>query len=112
MIYREVFPMARAELERQLESGNEQAIIEALLSAACHDLDWRWVQNVCLRLLDHPIKWVRWNAVTGLGHLARIHRQLDTDIVVPRLLTLKADEEIAPNVEDVLEDIQWWLRPH
>jgi len=108
--YQEIFPMDRAELERLLASGNEKAIIEALLCAALYDPDWKWVQATCLRFLDHPEKWVRWNAATGLGHIARIHRQLDTDIVLPRLMALKADPSISSNVEDALADINWYLR--
>ena len=48
--------MDRAEIERLLESGNEQAIIDALLSAACYDADWRWVQTTCLRFLDQALQ--------------------------------------------------------
>lgn len=102
--------MDRADLDRMLESGNEKAIIDALLSAASYDADWRWIQSVCLRFLDHPAKWVRWNAATGLGYIARIHRKLDTEIVVPRLIALRADPEIASNVEDALDDIKLYLR--
>jgi len=66
MEYQEIFPMDRASLEGLLESGNEAAIIDALLSAAFYDPDWKWVQTTCLRFLGHPAKWVRWNAVTCL----------------------------------------------
>ena len=110
MKYHEIFPMDRADLERLFESGDETAIIDALLSAAYYDSDWRWVQTTCLRFLDHPAKWVRWNAVTCLGHLARIHKELDLQIVLPKLLPMKADSDIAPNIEDSLEDIKWYLR--
>jgi len=53
---------------------------------------------------------VRWNAATGLGYIARIHRKLDVEIVVPRLMALREDAEIASNVEDALDDIKWYLR--
>jgi len=108
--YHEVYQMDRADLERLLESGNEKAMIDAFLSAAPYDADWRWVQTTCLRFLDHPAKWVRWNAATGLGYIARIHGKLDTEIVVPRLLALRADPEISSNVEDALDDIKRYLR--
>ena len=111
MEYHEIFPMDRADLERLLESGNEKAIIDALLSAAFYDPDWKWIQTTCLRFLDHPKTDVRWNAATCLGHVARIHRKLDVEIVVPKLMSLKADAAIAPNVEDALDDIRWFLRP-
>ena len=45
--------MDRRELEALIDSGNETAIIDALLSAAYFDPEWRWVQSICLRFLDH-----------------------------------------------------------
>lgn len=111
MEYREIFPQERSELERLLNSGNEQAITDALLSAAYYDPDWKWVQETSLRYLDHPDKSVRWNAVTCFSHIARIHRQLDTEVVVPKLRTmLKTDLDLASNVQDTLDDIKWFLR--
>lgn len=104
--------MDRAELERLLESGNEAAIVDALLSAASYDSNWRWAQNMCLRFLDHASRDVRWNAVTGLGHVARIRRKLDREIVVPRLQALRSDRDIRANVEDALDDINIFVRPH
>jgi hypothetical protein len=102
--------MDRAELERLLESGVEEAISDAFLSAASYDADWRWAQATCLRFLDHPAKNVRWNAATGLGYIARVHKKLDTELVVPKLKALRADPEIKSNVDDALEDIAWFLR--
>jgi hypothetical protein len=103
--------MERADRERLFESGNEKAIIDGLLSSAFYDGDWRWVQNTCLRFLGHPAKWVRWNAATCLGHIARIHRKLETEIVLPKLLALREDPEVASGVEDALDDVKWYMRP-
>ena len=110
MEYHDISPMDHSVLERLFESGNETAIVDALLSAAFCDPDWRWVQSMCLQFLDHPGVDVRWNAATCLGHIARIHRKLDTEIVVPKLIALQGDAAVAPNVEDVLDDIRWFLR--
>jgi hypothetical protein len=41
MEYHEPLPMSRLELEASIESGNQTAITEALLSAAFYDADWR-----------------------------------------------------------------------
>ncbi len=102
--------MGRPELEALIESGNESAIIESLLSAAYYHPNWRWVQGVCLRFLDHSDVGVRSNAATCLGHIARIHKNLDLDLVLPKLLPLKGDPAIGPRVEDALEDIRFFLR--
>jgi hypothetical protein len=61
-------------------------------------------------IFDHPHKWVRWNAITGLSHIARIHGRLDTATVMPRLNALKDDPEIGSNVQDSLADIPFFLR--
>ena len=48
-------------------------------------------------------------AVTSLGHIARIHRQLDLDKVLPVLEKLRSDPEIGGRVEDALDDIRKYL---
>jgi hypothetical protein len=49
-------------------------------------------------------------AATCLGHLAIIHRQLDIELVLPRLAEMKSDAQVAARVEDALEDIKFFLR--
>jgi hypothetical protein len=110
MKYHEVLPMSRADLEVSLNSGNVEAIHAALLSAAYFDPEWRWVQQHCLSFLNHHDNSVRWVAATCLGHIARIHGQLDVEIVLDRLVPLKMDPEIGSGVEDALEDIKFFLR--
>lgn len=53
---------------------------------------------------------LRLNAATCLGHLARIHKNLDLGLVLPKLLPLKGDAAIGPLVEDALQDIRFFLR--
>jgi len=103
-------PTRRVEGQSLFESGNETAIIDALLSAAYYEPDWRWVQGICLRFLDHADAGVRSNAATCLGHIARIHKQLDIDLVLPKLLALRGDTAVGPWVEDALADIRFFLR--
>ncbi len=102
--------MERAELERLLNGGNEQAITDALLSAAYYDQDWKWVQTVCLQFLDHPQDLVKWYAIICFGHIARVHRNLDTSIVFPRLMSLRGNSALISDVYDVLDEIKFHLR--
>jgi len=85
MKYHEPLPMSRPELEASIESGNQTAITEALLSAAFYDADWRWVQGICLRFLDHTDPFVRWYAACCISHIARIHEVLDLDLVLTQV---------------------------
>ena len=110
MGYHEIFPVSRPDLNRLLDSGNEQAIYEALLSASFYDLDWEWVQNRSLFFLDHPDRDVRRVAATCLGHVARVHKKLDTEVVLPRLYEARNEPSIAGEVEDAIEDIRLFIR--
>jgi hypothetical protein len=83
---------------------------DALLSAAYYEPDWRWAQNLCLDFLSHDDRALRGLAATCLGHVARIHRQLDVDVVLSRLATLKTDPFIGGSVQDALDDIRFYLK--
>jgi hypothetical protein len=80
------------------------------LSAALHDPDAAWVTDRALRLVNSPDFGVRAAAVTALGHLARIHRAIDEERVVPVLRRLSNEPEIAGRVEDALDDIAVFVR--
>ena len=110
MKYRAVVERDREELEILLRSSNQQDVQDALLSAAYYDPDWRWVQGKCITLSHHPGHQVRQMAATCLGHLARIHRQLDLETVLQRLAELKDDPLAKASVEDALDDIRFYLK--
>ena len=111
MKYEELGPIDRDEAERTLAGQDAEAVSLALLRLALHDPDWRWVQEQCLRFVGHPDVWVRRNAATSLGHLARLHRQLDSSRVIPVLEKLKKDPEVASEAETALDDLTIFLRP-
>ncbi len=111
MTYWEPEPRSRAELERQLGSDDPEAICHALIEAAYHEDDWRWVQSECSRLSHHPDEGVRNVAVLGLGHLARIHRQLDGAAAEEVLRRLADDPSarVAGTLSDVRSDFEVFL---
>ena len=110
MKYQTLVERDREELEILLRSGDKQDIQNALLSAAYYDPEWKWVQLQCLALTHHNDHNVRWVAATCLGHLARIHRQLDLDLVLQRLTEMKADPLVSAGVNDALDDIRFYLK--
>jgi len=105
-VYQEAPPIARADAESAFSSGLPERICDALVRVAFNDPDWRWVQEQCLRFIGSPLPDVRRLAVTCLGHLARIHGQLDLERVMPLLKQMRNDGEIEGSVEDALEDIE------
>ena len=72
----------------------------------------RAVQGGCLHLTDSQDLNVRRVAVTALGHLARIHRTLDLDRVLPVLAQISGEVEPAGTVEDAMDDIRLFISAH
>jgi hypothetical protein len=108
--YRQAQQRSREQMEAMLRSGETDQVIDALLSAAYYDPDWRWVELQCLQALTHADLWVRRNAATCLGLLAVFHQKLDTDLVVAALKKAGQDEEVRPWVEDSLSDIEHHMK--
>jgi hypothetical protein len=107
LAYHEPQSITREEAESSFASGNSEEIASALVSVAFHHADWRWVQDKCLDLARSDIASVRQIAVTCLGHVARIHRKLELEKVLPVLDELSNDHEV--HVGDVLDDIQMFM---
>jgi hypothetical protein len=108
LTYHEPHPISREEAESAFASGDSKEIAHALVNAAFHDADWRWVQEKCLNLARSEMAAVRQIAVTCLGHVACIHRKLDLDRVLPVLDELSRDPEVI--IEDALDDILMFMK--
>ena len=111
MKYWEPEPRSRDYLERHLRSDEAGAVCHALIEAAYHDPDWRWVQAECSRLSRHSDNGVRYTAVACLGHLARIHGQLDGASAEEVLTRLAVDplEKLTGAVSDTRDDFEIYL---
>jgi hypothetical protein len=110
MEYHEVAPITREQAEAALASKDPSKIVHALLSVTYHDLDWRWVQAICLRFIQDEDATIRGPAVTCIGHLVRIHGVLDEEVVLPVLVRLTKDTDIGGRAYDVLDDVHMFLR--
>jgi hypothetical protein len=62
-----------------------------------------------LEFSRHSEPAVRGLAATCLGHLARIHRQLDTATVIPRLNEMLTDPDVKGVAQDALDDISVFI---
>lgn len=72
-----------------------------------HHENWKFIQDVCVRLSDHRDAFVRSNSLLGLSYAARFRGRVEKNIVKPVLLRALKDSD--PNVvgtaQDVIEDI-------
>jgi hypothetical protein len=108
--YHELTPLSREEAEAIFSRGSAEQVSDALLRVTFHDLDWRWVQAQALRFARSPDFDARWTAVICFGHLARIHGELDTAIVLPLLHDLAREPRLSGRVEDALSDIETFIQ--
>ncbi|MBH0777018.1 hypothetical protein [Nocardia bovistercoris] len=109
--YQRLDPIERDEATALLESAEGPVVVETILRLALHDPDGEWVTERALALIDNPSADVRNSAATALGHIARIHRGIDRERVVPTLQRLLDDPETAGRAEDALDDIAMFARP-
>lgn len=107
--YKEPEQKSREELLQRFSSGNSNEICDALISMAFYDNDWKWSQDQCLYFLEHTDPDVRGVAASCLGHIARIHNNLDRELVENALTTHLKDKNISGKVQDALDDIQMFM---
>jgi hypothetical protein len=111
MLYQSVQPISRSEAERIFAGNDEHEICNALVGVAFYDSDWKWVQDQCLRFLDTPdiAIGIRSLAATCLGHLARIHKTIDLNKVIPVLESLLNEPNMG-TAGDALDDIEMFVK--
>ena len=106
MRYEDPVAFSKHDAEAAFHSGNEELILEALLGVSWFCPDWQWVQNHCMIFLESPNIKIKSLAITCLGHLARIHGQIDVEFIHSRLSQMLNDPELGGIAEDALGDIK------
>jgi hypothetical protein len=103
-------PISHDDAERVFTSGTPLQICETLAAIALNDDDWKWSQTQCLHFLNYGDPNVRGLAATCLGHIARIHHKLDTEIIIPALEEQLFDPIVGGQVSDALDDIRMFIQ--
>jgi len=91
--YEEIPEWSHEQVELALRDDNPEALRYAVVAISMYDEDWRYAQDLCVRLSSHPHANVRGNAVLGFGHIARVHGQLDRAVVQPIIEGAKRDPD-------------------
>lgn len=90
---------------RSHQAGNPEPVCDAIIRLALNDPDRHWVEGIALALTGSEDPNVRAVAATALGHVARIHGEINVSLVVPALKRLLGDPRTAGRAEDALSDI-------
>jgi hypothetical protein len=102
-------PISPGRAERAIGSGDPREISLALLRLALHGPDWARAEQLAHAHVHHQDVWVRRNAATALGHIARVHGQLDTDAALRALHALREDPELTDWADAALDDFEMYL---
>ena len=109
MKYESIRKMRRSEALTELRSGALDRVSTALVSIALHEPDRKWVEDQIASHLLSPDPWVRGLAAVCAGHVARIHRALDTARLAPLIERLLDDADTRGRAEDALDDIEMFI---
>ncbi len=108
MTYEEIPELSPDELARWLSSNDPGKILRAVLSASLYWNDEAAALDICLAHMAHRNEDVARSSLTGIGHIARIHRNPSLDIkrIEDRIKELGLEKSLAGTVEDMRSDIQ------
>ncbi|MFH1793827.1 MAG: hypothetical protein ABIK36_07395 [Pseudomonadota bacterium] len=81
LLYEAVRDLDTLQTYADLRSGDHDLVSRAILTISWHD-EWTFAQAICLEFACHEEYWIRKNSITGLGHIARIHRAIDIGSVL------------------------------
>src|SRR5438445_8183155 len=102
MKYEKLEPISKKRAKEQLARSDRESVSRALVRIAMFESDRRWAQSQCLRFARDQDSFIRGVAATCLGHLARIHGEIDEDEVIPIVRQLLRDED--PQTRGKAED--------
>ena len=110
--YEEIKEWSRELIDRAVVEDDPQVLLRAVVAASMHDPDWKYAQDLCVRLAAHSHFNVRGNAVLGFGHIARVHGQLEKKLVQPIIAAALVDEDeyVRGHAYDAMEDAKLFLK--
>jgi hypothetical protein len=112
MRYEVIAGRTKAEVEAALLMNDPEDLLYAVLSAALYAEDKEWAEGICLRLSRHEHFEVRGNAILGLGHIARIHGELNELKAKPVIEAALKDEDayVRGHANDAADDVEFFLK--
>lgn len=111
-LYREPMPISDREAMDAIATDDVERLRTLPIDLGFHHPNWRFIQDVCVRLSDHHDPWVRSNALLGLSYAARFLGRIEKNIVKPVLLRAlrDADTRVAGVAQDAIDDINHLMK--
>jgi len=104
--YKDIHPVDKYYAEQVFASSDVEKICDAMVAVAFYEQDWKWAQDKFLGFFKDENSDISGLAATCLGHIARVHHNLEKEKVITVLRSRLGDAKIAGRIEDALDDIE------
>lgn len=100
------------EIINLINSDDPDTKVKGLLSLALHADDGEFVQDLMVRYSQHKNENIRGIAVLCFGHIARIHRTVHNELIIPLIHNALKDESsfVRGHAHSALDDINMFCK--
>ena len=105
------FEFTDSEVWEAIKTDNVEMLRLLPIKLGFNHENWRFIQDISVRLSEHPDEDVRGNSFRGLAYTAMNHRKLEKNIVKPILLRGLKDESdwVRACANDALDDVNLYM---
>lgn len=110
-VYKPLEQLSDIEINNILQKGDLEELIRLPLSVGEYHINWKYTQDLCVRLSNHENARVRANAVLGFAYIARTKGMLEKHIVKPIILKeLRENKDNQWRIIDAIDDINLFMK--
>lgn len=110
-IYKPLEILSDEDIDRILTEGKIDEMIVLPLSVGEYHSNWKFAQDLCAKLSEHPDARVSANAILGFAYIARTKGKLERHIVKPIVLkALRENTEFNWRIVDAINDINLFMK--
>ncbi len=112
MKYEPIKEYSKADIEEALADNNANKLLLIVLSVALYSDDLKYAEKFCVQSSNHEHFNVRGNAILGFGHIARIYRKLNENVIKPIIenALTDANEFVRSQANNAKDDIEYFLK--
>ena len=94
-----------------MENGTHAELMLLPLSLGEYFPDWKFAQDLCVKLAENEDAAIRANAVLGFAYIARTKGMLEKHVIKPIIIKeLKENLEHKGRIEDAVDDFNTFLK--
>jgi hypothetical protein len=109
-IYKPLEEFSNEQINEILKRNNIDELLLLPLSVGEYHENWKYAQDICVKLSVHDNPAIRASAVLGLAYIARTKGMLEKHVVKPIILKeLRENEENNGGIVDAIDDINHFM---